>query len=640
MTSLKSNFYVFVLSVFFVVLSATNLYAEQESRLALLIGNSNYKYSGKLPNPINDVRAIKIVLEQLGFTVLKYEDCSQNTMKRAIDKFGKQLKTKDVGLFFYAGHGVQVDGYNYLVPINAKLENENDAEYDCVRAGRILAKMESAGSRTNIVILDACRANPFERAWRRGEKGSGLAFMNAPSGSLIAYSTAPGKTALDGSGENSPYTRALLQHIDKPDITIIQMFQRVRSIVMKQSDKKQIPWESTSLRGDFYFKGGVGIKIYKQSLEKDIITEPPKPDETKKAIQAIKDISEQINLNPKDASAYRNRASAYVFLQQYTKAIPDLTKAIELEPNNATAYGKLGTVYARLEQYTKAMQNYTKAIKLDPNDWLSYNNIGARHASLNQPIKAIESFDKAIEAHLKQTSITIIHKTDKSITLDPNYALPYINLGDVYASLKQYRKAIHNYKEAIGWVPENMFAYYKMGLSYAKLKQHSKAIENFGKAIELDPLYKHAYFNRGFAYSKLKQYTKAIQDYTKTIDLDPLTPFLYFCRGFAYSELKQYTQAIQDYTKAIELDPLYTQTYFYRGIAYKELKQYTKAIQDFTQLLDLDPKERNAYSNRGFCYLVLERYSQGCIDAKKACEMGDCKLLEFLKEDKDIYNCE
>ena len=125
----------------------------------------------------------------------------RNTMKRAIDKFGKQLKTKDVGLFFYAGHGVQVDGYNYLLPINAKLENENDAEYDCVRAGRILAKMESAGSKTNIVILDACRANPFERAWRRGEKGSGLAFMNAPSGSLIAYSTAPGKTALDGGGK-------------------------------------------------------------------------------------------------------------------------------------------------------------------------------------------------------------------------------------------------------------------------------------------------------------------------------------------------------------------------------------------------------------------------------------------------------
>jgi hypothetical protein len=113
--------------------------------------------------------------------------------------------------------------------------------------------MEGAGSRTNIVILDACRDNPFERSWRRGTEGSGLAFMNAPSGSLIAYSTAPGKTALDGRGGNSPYTSALLKHIGTPNITVIQMFQRVRSTVRRQSSNKQTPWESTSLGGDFYF---------------------------------------------------------------------------------------------------------------------------------------------------------------------------------------------------------------------------------------------------------------------------------------------------------------------------------------------------------------------------------------------------
>ena len=155
--------------------------------------------------------------------------------------------------FFYAGHGVQVNGHNYLLPADAKLDTEHDAEYDCVRADRVLAKMEGAGSKTNIVILDACRDNPFTRSWRRGTQGAGLAFMNAPSGSLIAYSTAPGKTALDGGGRNSPYTAALLQHIDTPNITVLEMFQGVRSTVMTQSDGKQIPWESTSLRGNFYF---------------------------------------------------------------------------------------------------------------------------------------------------------------------------------------------------------------------------------------------------------------------------------------------------------------------------------------------------------------------------------------------------
>ena len=243
----------FIFSAILPLLFASDGFAKQEQRLALLIGNSNYTHGGSLDNPVNDVRAIKKALEGLGFTVMKYEDCSQKTMKRAMDKFGRKLKGRDVGLFFYAGHGVQVNGHNYLLPADAKLENENDAEYDCVRADRVLAKMESAGSKTNIVILDACRDNPFERSWRRGTAGTGLAFMNAPSGSLIAYSTAPGKTALDGGGRNSPYTSALLKHIGTPNITVIQMFQRVRSMVRKQSSYKQTPWESTSLGGDFYF---------------------------------------------------------------------------------------------------------------------------------------------------------------------------------------------------------------------------------------------------------------------------------------------------------------------------------------------------------------------------------------------------
>jgi hypothetical protein len=228
-------------------------FSAPEQRVALLIGNSDYAHGGSLANPVNDVQAMKTALEGLGFTVFKYENCTQKAMKRAMDEFGGKLKGKDVGLFFYAGHGVQVKGHNYLIPIDAKLDNENDAEYDCVRADRVLAKMESAGSRTNIVILDACRDNPFERSWHRGTEGVGLAFMNAPSGSLIAYSTAPGKTALDGQGKNSPYTAALLEHLNTPNITVIEMFQGVRSAVIARSENKQIPWESTSLRGNFYF---------------------------------------------------------------------------------------------------------------------------------------------------------------------------------------------------------------------------------------------------------------------------------------------------------------------------------------------------------------------------------------------------
>ncbi len=226
--------------------------ADSQKRLALVIGNGNYLGS-TLANPENDARAMRDVLLQFGFDVLEYENLTQSQMKKAMDEFGEKLKNYDAGLFFYAGHGIQSNGYNYLIPVDASLKSEEQVEYDCVQADRILALMEGSGSKVNIIILDACRNNPFERSWTRSATGKGLAFMNAPSGSLIAYATAPGSTASDGAGGNGLYTSAILESIRIPDINILQIFQNVRSIVSGKSEGKQIPWESTSLTGDFYF---------------------------------------------------------------------------------------------------------------------------------------------------------------------------------------------------------------------------------------------------------------------------------------------------------------------------------------------------------------------------------------------------
>lgn len=223
-------------------------------RLSLIIGNAEYRHGGRLKNPINDANGMNVSLKRLNFDTLKYENADLKTMKRAINTFGNKLKTYDVGLFFYAGHGIQVSGVNYLIPVDAKLDNENDVDYDCINVGRVLAKMESAKTKTNIIILDACRNNPFERSWNRSSKGRGLAFMDAPVGSLIAYATSPGTTAADGSGENGLYTAALLSNIETPEITIMEMFQKVRSTVKSLSGGCQIPWESTCLMNNFYFK--------------------------------------------------------------------------------------------------------------------------------------------------------------------------------------------------------------------------------------------------------------------------------------------------------------------------------------------------------------------------------------------------
>lgn len=226
-----------------------------EKRLALVIGNANYLNCNPLRNPVNDAKAISQALKDVGFTVLLYLNSDLKTMKKAMDEFGEKLQKYTIGLFYYAGHGMQVKGNNYLIPVDANLKIEQDVDYDCIDAGRLLGKMEAAATGTNIVILDACRDNPFARSWGGRSTGqeTGLAFMNAPSGSIVAYATSPGKTASDGFGENGLYTEALLQYIKVPSLPIEDFFKSVRVTVEKKSNGKQTPWESTSLKGNFYF---------------------------------------------------------------------------------------------------------------------------------------------------------------------------------------------------------------------------------------------------------------------------------------------------------------------------------------------------------------------------------------------------
>ncbi len=224
---------------------------EEEIRTALIIGNSRYQM-GVLPNPVNDARAMATVLKQVGFDViLKTEISNKDEMKRAIREFGRKLERGGVGLFYYAGHGLQVDGINYLIPVEAQIYNQEEVEYECVEAGFVLAQMENARNRMNVVIMDACRDNPFARSFRSSKRG--LATINAPTGTMIAYATAPGSVASDGTGKNGLYTEILLNEIQVEGQKIEETFKNVRRSVLDLSDGRQIPWESSSLVGDFYF---------------------------------------------------------------------------------------------------------------------------------------------------------------------------------------------------------------------------------------------------------------------------------------------------------------------------------------------------------------------------------------------------
>lgn len=224
-----------------------------QTRIALVIGNGDYKNAGSLANPLNDAEDMAGILGKLGFEVTLVKNADLVMLKSVIDDFGIKLSNYDIGLFYYAGHGLQSKGFNYFIPVDAELKTEAQVEFNCVRTDRLLSLMEAATNSTNIIILDACRNNPFERSWSRSATGGGLAFMDAPSGSLIAYATSPGRTASDGYGRNGLYTSALLQFIKEPGLSIEQMFKKVRETVSEKSEEAQVPWESTSLVGNFYF---------------------------------------------------------------------------------------------------------------------------------------------------------------------------------------------------------------------------------------------------------------------------------------------------------------------------------------------------------------------------------------------------
>lgn len=240
-------------------LVATPGEALAEKRVALVIGNGAYTAAGELANPKNDATAMSSSLERLGFEVTTGIDLDYRAMRTTLSDFATSLEGADVALVFYAGHGIQVAGENYLLPIDAELRSEVDLEFGAVKLDTILRMLESR-PRTSLVFLDSCRNNPLTRSLARSmgtrsaSVGQGMAEVRSGLGTLITFATQPNDVAADGTGDNSPFTEALLTHIEKPGLEVRQMLSRVRGDVVAATNQRQIPWDHSSLTGDFFFQ--------------------------------------------------------------------------------------------------------------------------------------------------------------------------------------------------------------------------------------------------------------------------------------------------------------------------------------------------------------------------------------------------
>ncbi len=256
-----------------------------QRRLAVVIGNSKYEKS-RLKNPVNDAKSMARLLRRLDFEVDLVENGGRRDMVTMINSFGRKLRQADVGLFYYAGHGIQVKGRNYLIPVDAVLESEADVEFEALDLGRVLSKMDDSRCPLNIVVLDACRDNPFARSFRSVSKG--LALVDAPRGTLLAFATAPGSVAADGEGSNGIYTKHLLANIERSDLSIEEVFKQVRIGVVDDTDGRQTPWESSSLMGSFHFQPDVDTQNRVSSLAPKSMVQESTPASNPKPLEAVK----------------------------------------------------------------------------------------------------------------------------------------------------------------------------------------------------------------------------------------------------------------------------------------------------------------------------------------------------------------
>jgi len=536
-----------------------------QKRLALVVGNSNYEHGGSLPNPVNDAKAISVALQSVGFEVMSYENVTQKELKMAINSFGQKLKGYEVGVFYYAGHGIQNKGMNYMIPVEADLQTEAQVEFDCVAADRVLAYMDAAQVKVNVIIMDACRNNPFERSWHRSANGNGLAMMNAPTGSLIAYATAPGRVASDGTGSNGLYTSALLKYLGDPKLTIEQVFKKVRTEVTEKSMGAQVPWETTSLTGDdFYFATG---NINKGAILKNEVI--ANNSEVKKGTsnRAVTDVSQQSR--DKAKSILDDGHIAYGE-KNYTKAITIYSNAIQVNPNYDDGYYWLGNAKFALAKYKEAILEYNKSIELNPNNEQAYYYRAMSNYNLEAYNETLSDFDKAIE-------------------LNPDVASMHYYRGDVKYRLEQYEEAIVDYSHSIELNKNDGNSYSGRANCYYMLKKNKEAKLDYTKAIELlsNEATTFKYW-RGICNYNLDLTQEALNDFLDYLEKTPDDAYILIMTAHSLYVLKDYEQATRYYTRAINVQSDNAEAYYWRGNAYFNLNRKSEAKRDVDKAISLD----------------------------------------------------
>jgi hypothetical protein len=389
--------------------------AHAEKRVALVIGNSDYRSVPKLPNPDADAKLMSDTLLSLGFFVVGGSaqiDLDKTRFDAALQEFKTQLVGADVALFYYAGHGVETHGLNYLVPVDAHPQNEADVFSEMVSTSDILDQLEKSGTRINLVLLDACRDNPFRDHGIRSNTG-GLAQMPAPIGTLISFATQPRSVSLDGDGGHSPYTRALVAAMQKPGYGLFKTFNDVGLAVEKATGGQQLPWVSSSpISGNFYFAGKPAPVIVNASTTPATTVTPESPaaaaptwevrfspsDDPLR--QGIVTDCDRLAAMPDDTGHPRSIAGLEVDKINVAAAAPACRDAMQRYPDVMRFVFEAARVATARKDFAEARRLYDQAAAAGYA--MAMNNIGALYEGGNgTPVNYVEAarwYQKAVDA--------------------------------------------------------------------------------------------------------------------------------------------------------------------------------------------------------------------------------------------------
>jgi TPR repeat protein len=474
------------------------------TRLALVIGNGKYVNVPTLENPPNDAADLANALRSVGFDVIEQRDASRDAMTKAVREFSARLRGADMALFFYAGHGMQMNGENYLIPVDADIQTPADLRFNTVDLTDIQQEMEASG-RVNIIILDACRNNPFAERLAQGGRAApsrGLGRIDAVGeGSLIVYSTQPNNVALDGAGRNSPFTAALIKRVTTPGIEVRQMLSRVRGDVLATTERRQTPWDSSSLTGDVYLAGASSSQPAPVAAvpAPPPASPPPAPapaasndaSRTGPQVAAMTGVPPQTPPGPRTTAAPQNECDRLVAFappfatpEQLKRAKhvdwPAATAAcaavVAAEPNNMRMQYYYGLALDKTGNVVESLRRVKMAADAgDPDalDSLGFFIVTGRGVIKN-PERAFELFSKAAEAGNPEAIMNLGSMYSNGIFVKPDFP----------KALAYYEKAIE---------AGNSFALNQLGVMYfdgrGVERDYEAAAQYFQQAADLDDGY-------------------------------------------------------------------------------------------------------------------------------------------------------